>query len=149
MIFQSDYSYDYSSFFGTFIGLAINIGIAILIYNDAKKRGMEPTGYVILTCLCGCCLGGIVYLIAMSSHPIQTESQQPAISINQTTMYGQQPQTMYGQPQPQHQQSQRQPTKITPDTTTMPSVDSIFCPVCGSTNQKNAKYCSHCGAELN
>ena len=148
MIFQSYYLYDYGSFFGYFLGLAINIGIAVLIYNDARKRGMEPVGYVILTCLCGCCLGGIVYLIAMSSHPIQTESQQSVNINNQTTMYGQQPQAMYGQQQ--YQQPEQQPKPITPDTTTtIPSSDSIFCPVCGSTNQKNAKYCSHCGAELN
>ncbi len=130
------------------IGTVISIIVAIVIAKDAQKRGMEPTIYVLLTCCCSWCVGGLVYLIAASNRPIQAnEFEQPSFSSNQSSQYGQQ-QTTYGQPQYQQPTQPTQPTQ--PDTqTTMPDVDMIFCPICGSQNKKNAKYCSHCGADIN
>lgn len=148
MIFQGDYYYNFSSLIPTILGLAIRIGFAVWIAKDAQNRQMEPAIYVILTCLCGCCIGPIVYLIAASNHPVQTgDFQQPSFNSNQGPVYGQQPQPIYGQPQ--HQQPQQQPRPSAQDAhTTMPSFDVIFCPICGSQNQKGAKFCSTCGADL-
>ncbi len=150
MIFQS-YYYEYDpvfSFLPTLISVAIRIGIAVWIAKDAQKRSMEPTIYVVLTCLCGCCIGGIVYLISASSHPTQPDNfQQPSFNGNQGPIYGQQPPTTYGQPQqPQQPQQQYQPPSSA--STTIPSMNKVFCPICGSENQKGAKFCSTCGADL-
>ncbi|MHA1647112.1 MAG: hypothetical protein ACTSVL_06040, partial [Promethearchaeota archaeon] len=64
MIFQYSYYYDPSPFIiSSVVGVIINIIVAVLINNDAKKKGMDGTIYVVLTCLCGFCIGGIAYLI--------------------------------------------------------------------------------------
>lgn len=135
------------TFLPTIIGLILNIVLAVVIAKDAQKRGMEPTIYVVLTCCCGCLIGGVVYLIAASNHPVQDgDFQQPSFNSNQGQMYGQQPQPIYGQ---QQQQQPPQPRPSPQNTsTTMPSYDVIFCPICGSQNQKGAKFCSTCGADL-
>ena len=149
MIFQTLYygepMYDpVLTFLPAIIGLILNIGLAVVIAKDAQKRGMEPTIYVVLTCCCGCLIGGVVYLISASNNPVQTgDLQQPSFNSNQGQMYGQQPQLMHGQ-----QQQQRPPQPRPNASTTMPSVGSIFCPICGSQNQKGAKFCSTCGADL-
>ena len=152
MIFQTPMYGDpmglnFLSILPAIIGLIIRIGIAVLIAKDAQKRGMEPTIYVVLSCCCGCLIGGIVYLIAASNHPTQTgDLQQPSFDSNQGQMYGQQPQPIYGQ---QQQQQPPQPKPSAQNTsTTMPSFDVVFCPICGSQNQKGAKFCSTCGADL-
>jgi predicted PurR-regulated permease PerM len=128
---------------GGVIGMVINVLVASYIANDARKRGMDSSIYLILVCCCcGWLCGIIIYLLAASDHPIQTgESQQPSFNSQQQTTYGQQPR------QPV------QPTQPKPDypdaSTTMPNINIIFCSICGSQNPKNAKYCSHCGANLN
>ncbi len=156
MIFQDIMPYGFT--IGTFLPLIIGFGIriicAVIIAKDAQKRQMEPTLYIVLTCLCGCIVGPIVYLIVASNHPIQTDDfQQPSFSSHQGQIYGQQQQqTTYGQPQyqqPRQSPQQTQPKPVYPDAnTTMPNINVTICPICGSQNQKNAKYCSHCGADL-
>ena len=101
MIFQEimPYGFTIGTFLPLIIGFGIRIIIAVIIAKDAQKRQMEPTIYVVLTCLCGCCVGPIVYLIAASGNPSQTDDfQQPTFSSNQGQIYGQQ-QTIYGQQQ--------------------------------------------------
>ena len=138
---------DFAMFLPTIIGLILNIGLAVYIAKDAQKRGMEPTMYVVLTCCCGCLIGGVVYLISASNNPVQTgDFQQPSLGSNQGQMYGQQPQQTYGQQQQQRPPQPRPSAQHT--STTMPSFDMIFCPICGSQNQKGAKFCSTCGADL-
>lgn len=147
MIFQYDDVYfNFLSLLPTIITLVIRIGIAVWIAKDAQNRGMEPTIYVVLTCLCGCCISGIVYLISASNHPTQPDNfQQPSFNSHQGQVYGQQQQPIYGQPQQQYKPpAQPQPNA----STTMPSFDIDFCPICGSQNQKGAKFCSTCGADL-
>ena len=132
------------------VGLVIYVAVIVFIVKDANRRGMEPTIYVVLTCCCGLLIGGIVYLITASNHPIQTgDFQKPSFNGNQGQVYGQQ-QTTYGQPQYQQPRQQAHPKPAYPDTsTTIPSFDNtLFCSICGSQNQKNAKYCSTCGADL-
>ena len=148
MIFQQQITSSFVSILPTIIGFGIRIIFAVIIAKDAQKRQMEPTLYVVLTCLCGCCVGPIVYLIVASNHPVQTgDFQQPSFQSNQGQVYGQQPQPIYGQQQ--YQQPPQQPRPSAQNTsTTMPSFDVIFCPICGSQNQKGAKFCSTCGADL-
>ena len=153
MIFQEiPYGFTLITFIPMIAGFGIRILIAVIISKDAQKRQMEPTMYVVLTCCCGWCIGGIVYLITASNHPIQTDDfQQPSFSSNQGQVYGQQ-QTTYGQPQyqqPGQPSQQSQPKPVYPDaSTSMPNINTTYCPVCGSTNKKQAKFCAHCGADL-
>ena len=107
MIFQTPMGIypSFTTFLPTILGLILNIVLAVVIAKDAQKRGMEPTMYVVLTCCCGCLIGGVVYLISASSHPVQTgDFQQPSFQSNQGQVYDQQPQPIYGQ-----QQSQQPP----------------------------------------
>ena len=155
MIFQEymPYGFTIGTFLPGIIGLLINIPVAYFITKDAQKRGMEPTVYVLLTCCCGWLIGGIIYLVTASNHPVQTdEFGQPTFSSHQGQVYGQpQQQTTYGQ-QYQHQRQPVQPPQpkpVYPDAnTTMPDINSSFCPICGSKNDMNGKFCSHCGADL-
>ena len=172
MIFQYGYYYDSSPFIiSSVVGVIINIIVAVLINNDAKKRGMDGTIYVVLTCICGFCIGGIAYLIASSNHPHQTyassqrsyananpnvygqqRSAQPR-SYGQSQTYNQPKPQGYSQPQPESQnygQSQTYNNSPASDVnTTMPNKSNmVFCSICGAENPKNAKFCSHCGAQL-
>jgi len=133
---------------GIIIGTIIKIAVAVYISKDAQKRGMDSSIYIFLVCCCtGWLIGGAIYLISASNHPIQTDDfQQPSFSSSQSVQYGQ-PQTTYGQPQ--YQQTAQPPQPRHETQTTIPDVHMVFCPICGSQNQKNAKYCSHCGADLN
>ncbi|MHA1562380.1 MAG: zinc ribbon domain-containing protein [Promethearchaeota archaeon] len=160
MIFQEYMPYGFT--LGTFLPgifvFVIRIIIAVIIAKDAQKRQIGPTLYIVLVCCAGGCIGGIVYLVIASNHPVQNgDFQEPSFSSNQgqQTIYGQQPQPIYGQPkyqqptQPTQPTQQSQPKPVYPDaSTTMPNVNKTFCPICGSQNQKNAMYCSHCGADL-
>ena len=154
MIFQDFLPFGFTiiTFIPLIIGFGIRIICAVIIAKDAQKRQLEPTLYIVITCLCGCCVGPIIYLIVASNHPVQTDDfQQPSFRSNQGQVYGQQ-QTTYGQPQyqqPRQPTTQTQPKPVYPDAnTTMPNINVTICPICGSQNQKNAKYCSHCGADL-
>ena len=49
----------------------IQIAIAVWVYNDAKKRNMEPTMWLAITLLAGC-IGCIIYLVVRE--PIATET---------------------------------------------------------------------------
>jgi len=49
----------------------IQIAIAVWVYNDAKKRNMEPTMWLAITLLAGC-IGCIIYLVVRD--PIATET---------------------------------------------------------------------------
>jgi len=145
MIFQEfmPYGFGLVTFVPMIVGLLINIAVAVFISKQCQKRGMEPTMFVLLTCCCGWLIGGIVYLVSASNNPPQDEFQQPTFSSNQGQVYGQKQQPIYEQTQP------TQPKPSNPDAiTTMPNINKTFCPICGSQNQKNAMYCSHCGANL-
>ena len=153
MIFQEflPYGFGLVTFVPMIVGLLIRIAVAVFISKQCQKRGMEPTMLVVLTCCCGCLIGGIVYLVSASNNPPQDEFQQPTFSSNQgqQTTYGQQPKPIYGQPKHQQPTQQAPPKPVYPDSsTTMPNINKAFCPICGSQNQKNAMYCSHCGADL-
>ncbi len=49
----------------------IQIAIAVWVYNDAKKRNMDPTMWLAITLLAGC-IGCIIYLVVRD--PIATET---------------------------------------------------------------------------
>ena len=134
------------------IAIGPRICIAIFIAKDCQKRGMEPMLFIVLTCCCGCCIGGIIYLITASNHPNQNDDfQQPSFNSHQDQVYGQ-PQPIYGQPQNQQQRQppqQTQPKPVYPGAdTTMPFRKTTICPVCGSENKYQAKFCGTCGADL-
>lgn len=60
-----------------FIGLAVVwILLAVWVYRDAKKRGMEATLWLLLVLLTGL-IGLIVYLIVRRDHPIQPPPPPP------------------------------------------------------------------------
>jgi len=153
MIFQEFMPYGFTivTFLPMIFAIGIRVIIAVIIAKDAQKRQMEPTIYVVLVCIMGWCIGGIVYLVTASNHPIQTgDFQEPSFSSNQgqQTTYGQQPQPIYGQPKFQQPTQQSQPKPVSSgESTTLPNINKAFCPICGSQNQKNAMYCSHCGAK--
>jgi TctA family transporter len=59
------------------IGLiAVWILLAVWVYRDAKKRGMEATLWLLLVLLTGF-IGLIVYLIVRRDHPIQQQPPPP------------------------------------------------------------------------
>jgi len=59
------------------IGLiAVWILLAVWVYRDAKKRGMEATLWLLLVLLTGI-IGLIVYLIVRREHPIQQPPPPP------------------------------------------------------------------------
>lgn len=133
------YGFGIVTFVPMIVGLLINIAVAVFISKQCQKRGMEPTMYVVITCCCGLLIGAVVYLVAASNHPIEADNfQQPTFSSQQQTTYSQQQPQQQVQPKPAYQDA----------STTMPDIDKSFCPICGSKNQKDGKFCSTCGADL-
>jgi hypothetical protein len=74
------FPYDPFGAFGAIFGIlivvilascVIQIAIAVWVYNDAKKRNMEPAMWLAITLLAGC-IGCIIYLVVRD--PIPTES---------------------------------------------------------------------------
>ena len=74
------FPYDPFGAFGAIFGIlivvilascVIQIAIAVWVYNDAKKRNMEPTMWLAITLLAGC-IGCIIYLVVRD--PIATET---------------------------------------------------------------------------
>jgi hypothetical protein len=59
--------------------LAVWILLAVWVYRDAKKRGMEATLWLLLVLLTGF-IGLIVYLIVRREHPIQQPPPPPSLS---------------------------------------------------------------------
>ncbi|MHA1519777.1 MAG: zinc-ribbon domain-containing protein [Promethearchaeota archaeon] len=129
------------------VSTIISIIVAVAISNDARDRGMDSTGYVLLTCCCSWCIGGIVYLIARSDHQPRTHFSQPPNSLN----------SQYREPQPGQQIFYGQPDRGSENTdntyrshdTYRPSSGSSkqkFCTMCGSSNPADAKFCSNCGS---
>jgi uncharacterized membrane protein YhaH (DUF805 family) len=67
--------------FGFFILIIIGLFVvwillAVWVYRDAKKRGMEATLWLLLVLLTGI-IGLIVYLIVRREHPIQQPPPPP------------------------------------------------------------------------
>jgi len=56
--------------------IAVWILLAVWVYRDAKKRGMEATLWLLLVLLTGF-IGLIVYLIVRRDHPIQQPPPPP------------------------------------------------------------------------
>lgn len=139
MLFQ--YGYDFTlSIPGLVVSTVISIIVAIAISNDARARGMDPTGYVLLTCCCSWCVGGIVYLIVRSNNapapPMGNSSfSQPPSSGN------------YGEPSPNQNSYYGQPSsgQSTYRPTSSPGNEKI-CTMCGSPNPIDARFCSNCGS---
>jgi uncharacterized membrane protein YhaH (DUF805 family) len=64
------------------IGLfVVWILLAVWVYRDAKKRGMEATLWLLLVLLTGF-IGLIVYLIVRREHPIQQPPPPPPPSLS-------------------------------------------------------------------
>jgi len=64
------------------IGLfVVWILLAVWVYRDAKKRGMEATLWLLLVLLTGF-IGLIVYLIVRRDHPIQQPPPPPPSSLS-------------------------------------------------------------------
>jgi uncharacterized membrane protein YhaH (DUF805 family) len=64
------------------IGLfVVWILLAVWVYRDAKKRGMEATLWLLLVLLTGI-IGLIVYLIVRREHPIQQPPPPPPPSLS-------------------------------------------------------------------
>ena len=55
--------------------------LAVWVYRDAKKRGMEATLWLLLVLLTGI-IGLIVYLIVRRDHPIQQPPPPPSPSLS-------------------------------------------------------------------
>ena len=143
LLLQGDYTITVS-----ISGLIISIIVAIIIYNDAKDRNMDPTIYILLTCCCSFCCGGCIYLIAASDHP----KHPPTMSRPQPS--GGQP--MYGRPQPPPQPGvpPSPPPSYPPagpqvtNQTYMPPGAKV-CPHCGQpVVPADAKFCSNCGNQM-
>jgi uncharacterized membrane protein YhaH (DUF805 family) len=72
--------------FGFFILIIIGLFVvwillAVWVYRDAKKRGMEATLWLLLVLLTGF-IGLIVYLIVRREHPIQQPPPPPPPSLS-------------------------------------------------------------------
>jgi uncharacterized membrane protein YhaH (DUF805 family) len=72
--------------FGFFILIIIGLFVvwillAVWVYRDAKKRGMEATLWLLLVLLTGF-IGLIVYLIVRRDHPIQQPPPPPPPSLS-------------------------------------------------------------------
>jgi uncharacterized membrane protein YhaH (DUF805 family) len=72
--------------FGFFILFIIGLFVvwillAVWVYRDAKKRGMEATLWLLLVLLTGF-IGFIVYLIVRRDHPIQQPPPPPPPSLS-------------------------------------------------------------------
>ena len=72
--------------FGFFILIIIALFVvwillAVWVYRDAKKRGMEATLWLLLVLLTGF-IGLIVYLIVRRDHPIQQPPPPPPSSLS-------------------------------------------------------------------
>ncbi len=151
MILQNIFTYNYS-----IIGLVISLVVAFAIYHDAQDQGIEPVGYVILTCLCGFCIGGIVYLIVRSNHQNVVQrnpyyNPQPPSSSYQEPRY---------QPPSDSQQTYRDPSnphenrpessfageQTYVDNSSKPN--GKFCSACGFQNFEQAIFCVSCGNKL-
>jgi len=72
--------YDPFGAFGAIFGIiiiaiiascVIQIAIAVWVYNDAKKRNMEPAMWLAITLLAGC-IGCIIYLVVRDPIPTET-----------------------------------------------------------------------------
>lgn len=74
------FPYDPFAGFGAIFGIiiisilascVIQIAIAVWVYNDAKKRNMEPAMWLAITLLAGC-IGCIIYLVVRDPIPTET-----------------------------------------------------------------------------
>ncbi len=144
------------------LSLVIRIVVAVLIYQDAKKIGMEPEGYTFLACCCGWLCGGIVYVVARSSFDSPNrhfEGENQTYSNN--TQY-------YGQPQPSTQNYRdTNPSEsdysqynknayssvnqsnlgYNSDFQDTPQKTSKTCLNCGSVVPKDVNFCPSCGSQ--
>ncbi|WP_457557260.1 zinc-ribbon domain-containing protein [Candidatus Harpocratesius sp.] len=148
MLFQYGYEDSISSS-GVIISIIISIIVAYTIAKDARTRGIEPTGYVILTCCCGWCIGGIVYLIVRSSHPpLAPIEGEPGFSSSSYPGYRQSDSNnFYGRPDG----SADNFTGNSSDSTYRPSSGipkQKTCSMCGSLNPIDARFCSNCGSNM-
>ncbi|MHA1777386.1 MAG: hypothetical protein DRO88_03145 [Promethearchaeia archaeon] len=148
MLFQYGIDFDFS-LPSIIISLIINIAVAFIIANDAKSRGIDPTGYVLLTCCCGFCIGGIVYLIVRSNNPPGNTfgGQEPGFSSYDG--YGQSdPSNLYGRPDGESGYT-TPPSSDSSTSTYRPQPTEIktkVCSLCGSENPIDARFCSNCGS---
>lgn len=148
MLFQYDYDFSISTS-GLIFSTIITIIVAYIIAKDARSRGIEPTGYVILTCCCGWCIGGVVYLIVRSSHPpLAPIGGEPGFSSSSYSGYGQPDSTnLYGQPDGSSSSSTRESSQSTyRPTSGVPKQKT--CSMCGALNPIDARFCSNCGSNM-
>ncbi len=150
-MFLQGFSIEYS-----FLAIVISIAVAFWIYHDAKELGIEPVGYVVLTCLCSFFCGGVVYLIARSNHenvqrrnpyygePGSNSPYQPPSYIPPSNQ-----QSPYREPSDQNESRlgnsySGNQTYIDPSS----HPDEKFCSSCGNPILPGAKFCSTCGQSL-
>jgi hypothetical protein len=160
MIFQYGYSYVDPGF--SIFGIILTIIAAIWIYNDAKSRGYDGTGYALLTCCTSCCCGLCCYFIFGRKDPIPSpnityQSNDPNNSYSWS--YSHQNDKTVDLSQPTWKEN---PPSLSSDsyTTSSSSIDSSksletkttdnnkekFCPICGTKLVIDAKFCFNCGS---
>jgi ribosomal protein S27AE len=165
MILDSEVSF-------TFIpGFIINIVVAVIIYNDAKKRNIDPTLYIILTICCTFCIGGLAYLIAVSNQNNENQRNQQRLQNRgqqayDTNMYGQdgsEDQSQrgsnlenrsygdYDETNDEYGSSFDDYGSSSDDYQESPdeygsSFDEKVCSFCGKKVNRDVKYCPNCGA---
>jgi MFS family permease len=116
------------------IGVVIAGAIAVFVYTDAKKRGMNAVGWAIGTFLL-CIVILPLYLIIRKPVLVAGMPGSPAVTPLPPT---------YVQPPMQPPPTFSQPPAGTPPAGT----PARFCPNCGQPHEGTAKFCPNCGASM-
>jgi len=104
----------------------IPIILAVWVYRDSEKRGMDSTIWLLII-LIGGCIGCIIYLIVRK--PLLSE---------------QRPVPAAGPPKMGPYEAREPPP---PEPAKVEDKDTKFCPSCGSKMPAAATFCPNCGAK--
>jgi len=129
MILQMEFFFVFFLIFFIIFLLAccIPIIMCVWVYGDAKKRGMDEAIWLIIVLFTGI-LGLIIYLIVRD--PLLPEFGGTPAAVSTPTY----PTQTSVQPQYGTQQQK--------------ASNPIFCPTCGAKMESTAKFCNHCGQNL-
>ncbi len=123
-----------------FIALfVVSILIAIWVYRDAERRGMNGVLWLIVVLIAGI-IGLIIYLVVRGDHPVRPAGAYPA-----APGYGPPPQYAPGYYPPPGTAPGAPPSQA--PAAGAPPV-GMTCRTCGTVSAVGVQYCRNCGAKL-